>query len=70
MTIKDIQDYMISNYGFESDFTLEIFNMIELGVSPSGLWGYIKMSEVVNDDEFEFEYYLKLFLDNSLTLKH
>lgn len=56
MTIKDIQDYMISKYGFESDFTIEIFNMIELGVSPSGLWGYIKMSEVVNYDEFGFEF--------------
>ena len=55
MTIKEIQDYMISNYGFESDFTIEIFNMIELGVSPSGLWGYIKMSEVINYGEFGFE---------------
>lgn len=53
MTIQEIQDYMISNYGFESDFTIEIFEMIEHGVNTKSILDYIKMIE---ENYFGFEF--------------
>lgn len=55
MTYTKIEDYMVRTYGFENDFTLEIFAMIEFkAMKPAELWEFIKSRENLELEEMGF----------------
>lgn len=53
MTYKNIENYVIRTYGFESNLTITVFNMTESKVlTPTEIWQYIQNAESTeNEDE-------------------
>lgn len=53
--MKEFMDYAVRNWGFENDYTLELFRMIERGEPTNILREYVKLADIAMKENWGFE---------------